>query len=105
VIKAPNTKRFLEKTLLQKGSNQKQSRQGNHLLLRVFFTGTKLSRSLISRNIFSGAFWYRIGALLPGAIFTRECTQYTAGYTFCFVVVVGGVVAAFSQTWHYFSRQ
>jgi hypothetical protein len=42
-------------------------------------------------------------------IFTREYTQCTAGYTFCFVVVVGvgvGVVeATFSQTWHYFSRQ
>jgi hypothetical protein len=25
-------------------------------------------------------------------LFTREYTQCTAGYTFCFVVVVGGVV-------------
>jgi hypothetical protein len=42
------------------------------------------------------------------AIFTREYTQCTAGYTFCFVVVVGVVVvvgATFNQTWHYFSRQ
>jgi hypothetical protein len=47
-------------------------------------------------------------------IFTREYTQCTAGYTFCFVgvvvvgvvgVVVVVVVATFSQTWHYFSRQ
>jgi hypothetical protein len=40
-------------------------------------------------------------------IFTREYTQCTAGYTFCFVVVVvgGGDGATFSQTWHYFSRQ
>jgi hypothetical protein len=36
-------------------------------------------------------------------LFTREYTQCTAGYTFCFVVV--GVGATFSQTWHYFSRQ
>jgi hypothetical protein len=35
--------------------------------------------------------------------FTREYMQCTAGYTFCFVVVVVG--ATFSQTWHYFSRQ
>jgi hypothetical protein len=44
-------------------------------------------------------------------VFTREYTQCTAGYTFCFVVVgvVGVVVvvvgATFNQTWHYFSRQ
>jgi hypothetical protein len=48
-------------------------------------------------------------------IFTREYTQCTAGYTFCFVVggvgggvgvgVGVGVVATFNQTWHYFSRQ
>jgi hypothetical protein len=46
-------------------------------------------------------------------IFTREYTQCTAGYTFCFVVVVvvvvvgvvGVVVATFNQTWQYFSRQ
>jgi hypothetical protein len=41
------------------------------------------------------------------SIFTREYTQCTAGYTFCFVVGVGvGVVrATFSQTWQYFSQQ
>jgi hypothetical protein len=39
-------------------------------------------------------------------IFTREYTQCTAGYTFCFVVVGDGAVGAtFNQTWHYFSRQ
>jgi hypothetical protein len=40
--------------------------------------------------------------------FTREYTQCTAAYTFCFVVVVVGVVvvgATFSQTWQYFSQQ
>jgi hypothetical protein len=37
------------------------------------------------------------------SLFTREYTQCTAGYTFCFVVVVVG--ATFNQTWHYFSRQ
>jgi hypothetical protein len=37
--------------------------------------------------------------------FTREYTQCTAGYTFCFVDVGVVVVATFSQTWHYFSRQ
>jgi hypothetical protein len=38
-------------------------------------------------------------------IFTREYTQCTAGYTFCFVVVggVGVGVATFNQTWQYFS--
>jgi hypothetical protein len=39
-------------------------------------------------------------------IFTREYTQCTAGYTFCFVVGVGvgvGVVATFNRTWQYFS--
>jgi hypothetical protein len=41
-------------------------------------------------------------------IFTREYTQCTAGYTFCFVsvgvvVVVVVVVATFNQTWQYFS--
>jgi hypothetical protein len=40
-------------------------------------------------------------------LFTREYTQCTAGYTFCFVVVGVVVVvgATFNQTWHYFSRQ
>jgi hypothetical protein len=39
-------------------------------------------------------------------LFTREYTQCTAGYTFCFVVVGVGVVGAtFSQTWQYFSQQ
>jgi hypothetical protein len=48
-------------------------------------------------------------------VFTREYTQCTAGYTFCFVVVgvvgvvvvvvVVVVVATFSQTWQYFSQQ
>jgi hypothetical protein len=43
----------------------------------------------------------------PISVFTREYTQCTAGYTFCFVVVVDVVVvgATFNQTWHYFSRQ
>jgi hypothetical protein len=42
-------------------------------------------------------------------IFTREYTyvyRRVGGYTFCFVVVVGGVgvgVATFNQTWQYFS--
>jgi hypothetical protein len=38
-------------------------------------------------------------------IFTREYMQCTAGYTFCFVVVGGGVGATFTLTWHYFSLQ
>jgi hypothetical protein len=45
---------------------------------------------------------------MSAGIFTREYTQCTAGYTFCFVVVVvvGVVVGAtFSQTWQYFSQQ
>jgi hypothetical protein len=35
--------------------------------------------------------------------FTREYTQCTAGYTFCFVVVVGGggAGATFNQTWEF----
>jgi hypothetical protein len=38
-------------------------------------------------------------ALKVVCIFTREYMQCTAGYTFCFVVVVGAVVATFNQTW------
>jgi hypothetical protein len=35
-------------------------------------------------------------------VFTREYTQCTAGYTFCFVVVVGGGAGAtFNQTWQF----
>jgi hypothetical protein len=34
-------------------------------------------------------------------VFTREYTQCTAGYTFCFVVVVGGAGATFNQTWQF----
>jgi hypothetical protein len=33
--------------------------------------------------------------------FTREYTQCTAGYTFCFVVVVGAGGATFNQTWQF----
>jgi hypothetical protein len=36
-------------------------------------------------------------------IFTREYTQCTAGYTFCFVVGVVVVGATFNHTWQYFS--
>jgi hypothetical protein len=32
-------------------------------------------------------------------LFTREYTQCTAGYTFCFVVVGAG--ATFNQTWQF----
>jgi hypothetical protein len=32
-------------------------------------------------------------------IFTREYTQCTAGYTFCFIVVGAG--ATFNQTWQF----
>jgi hypothetical protein len=39
-----------------------------------------------------------LGAYLE--IFTREYTQCTAGYTFCFVVVVGAG-ATFNQTWQF----
>jgi hypothetical protein len=37
-------------------------------------------------------------------VFTREYTQCTAGYTFCFVVVVvggGGAGVTFNQTWQF----
>jgi hypothetical protein len=34
-------------------------------------------------------------------VFTREYTQCTAGYTFCFVVVVVGAGATFNQTWQF----
>jgi hypothetical protein len=39
--------------------------------------------------------------ICPLAVFTREYTQCTAGYTFCFVVVVGGAGATFNQTWQF----
>jgi hypothetical protein len=36
------------------------------------------------------------------SLFTREYTQCTAGYTFCFVVVVVGAGGAtFNQTWQF----
>jgi hypothetical protein len=46
--------------------------------------------------------------VLEVILFTREYTQCTAGYTFCFVVVVGGGMvvyggagATFNQTWQF----
>jgi hypothetical protein len=50
---------------------------------------------------------YFRGFCVPGEggayVFTREYTQCTAGYTFCFVVVVVVVVGAatFNQTWQF----
>jgi hypothetical protein len=61
----------------------------------IFFN--RVAQLLASKGSKS-TFW----AISP--VFTREYTKCTAGYTFCFVVVVAVVVGAtFNQTWQYFS--